>query len=186
MKALLFALFLPFAALAKYPIEYPMTLTKVDRAAIHVLDSINPISIKHDIEFGGSVYINHSYDVRASIPQTDSNSHSVLIEPDTAIIVLNFMKVANYHTHAAQNPDYLDETFSSTDTTKTRFKEYLATPMGKILKYDPRLGEMLILNRTKGMWEKYVFVDPNPEPDTLPVSPKLRLYDKIPPSILEN
>jgi hypothetical protein len=179
---LLFLLLFPLQSFAKYPIEYPLTLNKIDRAAIHILDSINPISIKANIEFGGDIYIDHSYAIYVTNPRTDSNAHSVMIYPDT-LNWMNRMKVANYHTHAAQNPDYLDETFSSTDTTKTRFKEYLATPMGKILKYDPRLGRMLILNRKTQRWEYYVFFDPDAE-EVTPINPKLRLYDKIPPQIL--
>lgn len=184
MKILILSLIAPILAFARYPIEYPMTVTKVDRAAIRVLDSINPTSIKRNIEYGGAIYINESYAVEASPPITDSNPHSVVILPDTGLLTRKFIKVANYHTHAAQNPDYMDETFSHIDTNGTRFKEYLATPMGKIIKYDPRFGKMLILNRNKDLWEIYNFIDPDDY--IVPINPKLRLYDKIPPSILEN
>ena len=178
---LLFFIF-PLYSFAKYPIEYPLTLNKIDKAAIHILDSINPKSISRNVEYGGDIYIDRSYNIHVSRPRTDDSAHSVMIYPDTTLL-LTHVKVANYHTHAAQNPDYLDETFSQQDTTKTRFKEYLATPMHKILKYDPRLGRMLILNRKTMLWEYYVFFDP--DMDVVPISPKLRLYDKIPPQILE-
>jgi len=137
--------------------DYSLNVTKVDRAVIKVLDSINPLSVAYDIEYGGNVYYSPIRGIIVSPPQTNHNPHNVLIIPDNILTLNGFVKIGNYHTHAASNPDYLDETFSRQDTTKTYFKEYLATPMGKILKYDPRFGRMLILDRKENKWELYYF-----------------------------
>lgn len=137
--------------------DYSLNVTKVDRAVIKVLDSINPISITCDIEHGGNVYYSPVRGIIVTPPQTNNKPHNVLIIPDTILLNNGFIKIGHYHTHAASNPDYLDETFSRQDTTKTHYKEYLATPMGKILKYDPRFGRMLILNRKENRWDLYYF-----------------------------
>ncbi len=166
MKIICFLVIIAFSQI--FGSTFPVT--KLDKAVINVLDSINPISIRDSIEFGGNVYYSPTKGIIVTPPQTDSLPHNILIIPDTILPSLGYVKVANYHTHAASNKDYLDETFSSLDTTKTYFKEYLATPLGKILKYDPRIGRMLIFNRKEDVWEYYYFSPLLGEDDSIPES----------------
>ncbi len=185
MKTILFAVFILFSASLSYPgkefTDFPIRLNSIDKLVIHVLDSINPISVEKDIEYGRSVYMVPG-DIRVTSPMTDSLPHKVLIHADTGLLKKNYIRVASYHTHAATNPGYLDETFSSLDTTDTYVVEYLATPMGKILKYSSYIGKMMILNRNTQTWEYYEYEDYIS--DSIPIRPKLQLYDKIHPSIL--
>lgn len=154
--------------------------TETDRLAIEVLIRINPLSIKKDIEYGGTIYLRPNGKIDATPPRTDDSSHNVLI-PSLSMLGIKGKPLAMYHTHAAySNGAYVDEEFSPIDTTDVTVDQYLITPGWKILKFDSKNRRVYKYDKVGDAWFIVPIKPPTPEESYLPVNPKLELYYKLP------
>lgn len=151
--------------------------TEVDRLAIKVLTKINPESIENDIEYGGTLYTTLNGIVSATIPYTDSNSHTVNV-PTLRMLHIIGHQIARYHTHGAESENYQDEVFSELDTGNVSVDQYLITPDWKILKFDCHVRRVYKYNITSDIWT--IEKETPPEEEYFPVIPKLELYYKLP------
>lgn len=102
-------------------------------AAFAVLNSVNPISVSQNKEYGGWICRNQDNTYAATNPVRGNEDSLTLTNPEK--LNRNGVKVtASYHTHAAYDPRYENERFSSTDIQSDRrfnVGGYLATPGGK-------------------------------------------------------
>lgn len=155
--------------------------SEMDRLAIETLVRINPISIRRNWEYGGTIYMKGGK-LNATPPMTDSLPHNVYLK---SLYTLNIKGVvlAHYHTHAAKTEDYVDEEFSEIDTTGSLIDQYLITPGHNVFKFDHANRRVYKYNFTNDLWV-IIPVKPEVEESALPEFPKLRLYDKIPYQIL--
>jgi len=97
---------------------------------------INPASVREGREYAGWIHRNMdgTYSYNEPIPGTKDESDAG--EP-------NMNDTDLYHTHGSYDPDYYNEKFSGSDGDKgvADFYNrpiYVATPLGKMKKYDPR------------------------------------------------
>jgi hypothetical protein len=101
-------------------------------AARHVLNSINPTSVRENVEYGG--WINRSVDgTYSSTPPVRGDVASVNIGPPPERVT------ASYHTHGGADPRYDNENFSPQDIRVNDYfgvDGYLATPGGQLKYYE--------------------------------------------------
>jgi RHS repeat-associated protein len=129
--------------------DYPT----MDRAAIAAIREINPTSIRDNREYAGKIaksLISGRYFYTRALPGTVNTS-------DPGFAPINSIPVADYHTHAAFDPDYIGEdgtngnelpsppdlnrfyiTIPGTSIKAFSQVGYIGTPRGRIIKYSPR------------------------------------------------
>jgi hypothetical protein len=153
--------------------------TETDRLAIEVLIRINPLSIKQDFEYGGTIYLKPNGKLDATPPRTDDSSHNVLI-PTLRMLHIKGHTLARYHTHAAKSTEYIDEEFSEVDTSEVFVDQYLITPGWQILKFDCKNRRVYKYDKASDAWFIVPVKPPKPSEEYVPVVPKLELYYKLP------
>lgn len=157
--------------------------TEMDRLAIETLIRINPVSIKHNWEYGGTIYLKNGGKLDATPPMTDSLPHNVTINSLYALGIKG-VPVAFYHTHAAKSTDYVDEEFSEIDTTNAVIDQYLMTPGNNIFKFDHSNRRVYRYDRKGDVWTIVPIKPVVTDSAVFPIIPRLQLYDKIPYQIL--
>jgi len=154
--------------------------TEVDRLGIEILIRINPLSIKKDFEYGGTIYLKPNGKLDATPPRTDDSSHCVNI-PTLRMLHIKGHTLARYHTHAAySNGAYIDEEFSEVDTSEVNVDQYLITPDWKILKFDGKNRRVYKFDAASDAWFIVPVKPPKPSEEYFPLIPKLELYYKLP------
>jgi RHS repeat-associated protein len=132
---------------ALQPPKPPVGDPSRDGAGTSAVLSINPTSIQQGVEYAGRVYKNPDGSYSYTAPNRGtvaSSSHGSIgsLPPGTTNAGL-------YHTHGSATPGYDNEHFSPQDRGNARREHvpsYLATPGGKVLKFDPNTGRVTRLN----------------------------------------
>lgn len=133
------------------PNQIMLNQKKMDSTAIDILDRINPVSMKEDFEYAGLIVATSSR-YFATVPATDGKKHSATTPAWKASIYAG-IPLAMYHTHAADSPDHDDCRFSVQDTSGRQLVQYLATPCGTILKFNPKDRMVYTYDRALEAWE---------------------------------
>lgn len=169
-----------FLNISEKPHDHFTVPTETDRLAIEVLIRINPVSVKRDVEYGGTIYLKPDGKLDATPPRTDDSSHNVLI-PTLSMLHIQGHALARYHTHAGfSNGEYVDEEFSEIDTTEVNVDQYLITPGWQILKFDCKNRKVYRYDRAGDAWFIVPPKPPKPKEEYFPEIPKLELYYKLP------
>lgn len=130
-----------------------LSVSRIDKVAIEVLERINPLSIKNDWEYGGRIYFDREKsEFIATPPITDKDAHGIMIPSLRNLGIVDGITIAHYHTHGAKSVAFNDEHFSSIDTTGARTDQYLITPSYRILKYDFDQKRIYEYSRKLDMW----------------------------------
>jgi hypothetical protein len=107
-------------------------------------NSINPISVAENREYGGYVY--QAADGSFATTNPIAGDATSVELPEARFGVPNgTIARASYHTHAAFDPEFASEEFSDTDLEGDRFDNidgYLATPMGAFLYHEVTSGQI--------------------------------------------
>jgi len=104
-------------------------------AGIAAVRDINPTSIKDNVEYAGRVYKNWTGDTYS---YTEPNKGTTNSSFGGVCVLLDC--VAGYHTHAAYDPKYNNENFSTADKNIATFfgqPEFLGTPSGTVKMFVP-------------------------------------------------
>jgi RHS repeat-associated protein len=106
-----------------------------DAAGIAAIREFNPISIKENAEYAGSVYKNDNGTYSYTKPNKGTPNRS-----KASPCPLSKTPAGGYHTHGNYDPNYDGENFSPNDkfiSDRDGIPEYLGTPSGKVKKYTP-------------------------------------------------
>lgn len=118
-------------------------------AAFNVLNRINPVSVRQNIEHGGWVYRNadntfgHTEPVAGTVNSVNIGNPSTSVPAGTAAS-------ASYHTHGGPDPRFDNENFSPQDLRSDRLAGvdgYLGTPAGFMKLHDRRTGAVTVVGR---------------------------------------
>jgi hypothetical protein len=115
-------------------------------AARRVLNEINPVSVKQNLEYGGYVFRNPDGSYSSTTP-IKGQAASILLPLPRDIVAPGSVGTATYHTHAAFDPRYDNENFSPSDIAADvafGLDGYLGTPAGAFKYHELKTG--LILN----------------------------------------
>jgi hypothetical protein len=113
-------------------------------AAFAILSLVNPVSVRHNLEHGGSIYRNPDGTYSPSTLVVEGTPISVFFNPHE-LVPPGLRASAAWHTHGATDPNYVNEFFSPTDIGFAHFygvDGYLGTPMGRMFEY--KLAEQAI------------------------------------------
>lgn len=120
-----------------------------NEAASSVLNRINPVSVRENIEHGGWVYrhadntFSHTEPVAGTVNSVDIGSASASVPGGTTAS-------ASYHTHGGPDPRYDNENFSPQDLLSDRqagVDGYLGTPAGFMKLHDLETGSVSVVGR---------------------------------------
>lgn len=107
-------------------------------------NSINPISVAENREYGGYVYQTADGSFATTNP-IGGDAQSVSLGDPNFSVPNGTTARASYHTHGAYDPQFASEEFSNTDLEGDRVHNidgYLATPMGTFLYHDVTTGQI--------------------------------------------
>ncbi len=119
-----------------------------NNAARHVLNRINPVSVRQNREHGGWIYRNadgtfgYTEPVAGSVASVDIGQKTVVPGGTVAS--------ASYHTHGGPDPRFDNENFSPSDVFSDVIQQvdgYLGTPAGFMKLHDFRTGRISVLGR---------------------------------------
>jgi RHS repeat-associated protein len=127
-----------------------------EQAARAASNDIYSDSIRTDSELGGMIYRNADGSYSYTSP---NNGGTGGVDPGGAIACpVGTRPVGYYHSHGANNPNYLNETFSGTPSGSTHgdipyanrlsINGYVVTPSGNILQYDRANGTVRDIGST--------------------------------------
>ncbi|MBT5032208.1 MAG: DUF4329 domain-containing protein [Proteobacteria bacterium] len=108
------------------------------------LNSVNPISVRENREYGGYVYQAADSSFATTAPIVGDASSVDLPDPNFAVPNGTTAR-ASYHTHAAFDPEFESEVFSDTDLEGDQLDNidgYLATPTGAFLYHEVGTGQV--------------------------------------------
>ena len=118
-------------------------------AARNILNRVNPRSVDENREYGGYIFQNPD----GSYSHTDpvrGGPASILLPFPEDVIPAGSVGRATYHTHAAFDPRYDNENFSSTDLNTNRalgYDGYLGTPAGRFKYHNLATENIITLGR---------------------------------------
>jgi hypothetical protein len=118
-------------------------------AAFTVLNRINPISVRQNLEHGGWIYRNADNTFGYTDPVTGTIS-SVNIGSPVTTVPAGTAASASYHTHGGPDPRFDNEHFSPQDILSDRLSQtdgYLGTPAGYMKLHDFRTGSITVVSR---------------------------------------
>jgi hypothetical protein len=107
------------------------------QAAYAILSQVNPVSVSRNREHGGSIYRNPDGTYSPSPTVIEGTPHSVAYNPH-ALVPPGTRATADWHTHGAYDPNYVNEFFSPQDIAFSHhygIDGYLATPQGRMFEY---------------------------------------------------
>ncbi len=107
------------------------------QAAFAILSLVNPISVKNNVEHGGSIYRNPDGSFSPSQLVVVGSPDSVAFNPHL-LVPKGSRASAAWHTHGATTPGFVNEFFSPPDINFFNFYQvdgYLGTPMGRMFEY---------------------------------------------------
>lgn len=118
-------------------------------AAFSVMNQINPVSVRQNIEHGGWVYRNadntfsHTRPVAGTVSSVNIGNPSTSVPPGTTAS-------ASYHTHGGPDPRFDNENFSPQDILSDRLAGvdgYLGTPAGFMKLHHRVSGRITVVGR---------------------------------------
>ena len=147
----------PYAYVFHNPLKYtdpdgkaPGTLfSSPTKAALDFAKSYNAVSIEKNIEIGASIYTltgDGKNFYAYSQPNFSTEEDGVTI-PDAPG---GFEVVADIHTHSAYSPEHDNDEFSPDDIEGNVIGQtigYVATPKGRLLKYDPESDKVTTVSK---------------------------------------
>lgn len=107
------------------------------QAAYAILSAINPISVSRNREHGGSIFRNPDGTYSPSESVIEGTPHSVAYNPHD-LVPPGTRATADWHTHGAFDPNYVNEFFSPQDIAFSHhygIDGYLGTPQGRMFEY---------------------------------------------------
>lgn len=120
-----------------------------NNAASNVLNQINPVSVRQNIEHGGWIYRNadntfsHTRPVAGTVNSVNIGSPSTSVPRGTTAS-------ASYHTHGGPDPRFDNENFSPQDLLSDRLAGvdgYLGTPAGFMKLHNVRTNSITVVGR---------------------------------------
>lgn len=111
-------------------------------AAFYTLSTWNPVSVANNREYGGSIYRNTDGTYSPSSSVAVGTNDSVSFNP-YQLAPYGTTVTADWHTHGAYDPRYLNEEFSQSDILFSYYYNidgYLGTPAGRMYLYDVSNG----------------------------------------------
>lgn len=132
------------------PNHISVNQSKMDSAAVQVLDRINPVSMHENFEYVGLITVTSSRYL-ATEPVTDRSTHEARVPKWYNSIYTGYV-LATYHTHAATSKQYDDCNFSPIDTAKIKHYAYVATPCGTIMKFNYHDRKVYKYDRSVDRW----------------------------------
>ena len=120
-------------------------------AAFSVLNDINPVSVRQNIEHGGWIYRNADNSFGYTDPVAGTVSMVNIGNPATAVPA-GTAASASYHTHGGPDPRFDNENFSPQDLAADRLAGvdgYLGTPAGFMKLHDRETGSIRVLGRIR-------------------------------------
>jgi hypothetical protein len=121
----------------------------MDKYAISLLDSLNPISVKIKHEIGGRIILRHGKIMTDGIIL---GGKAFTLLPMFLQTPMTGKGLAHFHTHGDDDPMYDSEEFSHEDTLDSKEIQYLETPHGLIWKHIPKGSCLMQYNRNTGHW----------------------------------
>jgi hypothetical protein len=118
-------------------------------AARRVLNEINPVSVKQNLEYGGYVFRNADGSYSSTAP-IKGQAASILLPLPGDVIAPGSVGTATYHTHAAFDPRYDNENFSPSDIAADvafGLDGYLGTPAGAFKYHEVKTGVIMTLGK---------------------------------------
>jgi len=118
-------------------------------AASHVLNRINPVSVRQNREHGGWVYRNADNTFSHTRPVAGTID-SVNIGNPVSSVPTGTVASASYHTHGGPDPRYDNENFSPQDLLSDRLAGvdgYLGTPAGFMKLHDVETNSISVVGR---------------------------------------
>lgn len=118
-------------------------------AAFTILNRINPISVRQNLEHGGWIYRNADNTFGYTDPVTGTIA-SVNIGNPVSSVPTGTVASASYHTHGGPDPRYDNEHFSPQDILADDVSHtdgYLGTPAGYMKLHDYRTGSITVVRR---------------------------------------
>ncbi len=106
-------------------------------AAFAIMSVVNPLSVRRNLEYGGSIYRNPDGTFSPSRLVVEGTPLSVAFNPHL-LVPKGRRASAAWHTHGATTPGYVNEFFSPGDIHFSNFylvDMYLGTPMGRMFEY---------------------------------------------------
>lgn len=107
------------------------------QAAYAVLSVVNPVSVARNREHGGAIYRNPDGTYSPSETVVEGTPTSVNFNPH-ALVPPGTLATADWHTHGAYDPRYVNEFFSPQDIAFSHYHGidgYLGTPQGRMFEY---------------------------------------------------
>jgi len=118
-------------------------------AARAVLNNINPVSVRQNVEFGGYIFQAADGSYASTAPIRGEVASVTLPLPQFAIPSGTRAR-ASYHTHAGPDPRFDNENFSPTDLASDvefNLDGYLGTPAGRFRYHEVATGRISTLGR---------------------------------------
>ncbi len=118
-------------------------------AGFDAINTINPTSVRENIEYGGLVYRNPDASFGRT-PAVRGEVAQVNIAPALQFVPNGTRLAASYHTHGGPDPRFDNENFSPQDVISDRSNEidgYLGTPAGFLKWHQYRTGQIVTLGR---------------------------------------
>lgn len=122
-----------------------------NNAASSVLNEINPVSVRRNIEHGGWIYRNADNTFSHTQPVAGTVS-SVNIGNPTTSVPAGTTASASYHTHGGPDPRFDNENFSPQDLLADRLAGvdgYLGTPAGFMKLHDVQTNSITVVGRIR-------------------------------------
>lgn len=120
-----------------------------NNAALSVLNQINPVSVRMNIEHGGWVYRNADNTFGHTRPVPGTVNTVDIGEPSTSVPA-GTTASASYHTHGGPDPRFDNENFSPQDLLSDRLAGvdgYLGTPAGFMKLHDLETSTISVVGR---------------------------------------
>ena len=112
--------------------------------AAHIrLNSVNPVSIAENREYGGYIYQNQDGSFSSTEAVVGEENSITLPNPRT-VTPVGTKSTASYHTHSAGQPGHNEEYFSESDLHADRVQNldgYLGTPKGAFMYHEVSTGK---------------------------------------------
>jgi len=134
---------------ANREVPFAVNIQAQHDAARAVLNNINPVSVRQNVEFGGYIFQAADGSYASTAPIRGEVASVTLPLPQFAIPSGTRAR-ASYHTHAGPDPRFDNENFSPTDLASDvefNLDGYLGTPAGRFRYHEVATGRISTLGR---------------------------------------